>query len=120
MFLNRSPGALKLLPLHRKRMEEKDNLMTPTELFASALGACIGIYVVKFCKRHNLPTEGLKISLDWTRAEDPARIDSFQVKLNYPHPIGEGEKMGLLRFADSCFITQTINHRAAITVELEP
>ena len=71
-----------------------DKAMTPAELFVASLGTCIGVYAVRFCKRHNLPTEGLKVLLDWTVVKDPWRIGSVKVELHYPHQIAEEEKKG--------------------------
>jgi len=95
-----------------------DTAMTPAELFVASLGNCIGVFAVRFCKRHNLPTEGMKILLDWTYAKDPVRIGSIKAELHYPHNIPEAEKKGLLRMAEACFVHETILHKPEIVVEL--
>jgi putative redox protein len=97
-----------------------DQAMTPAEFFVASLGTCIGVYAARFCQRHNLPTEGMKVSLDWTRVKDPARIGSIKADLIYPHPIGEAEKKGLLRMAESCFVHESIVHTPEIKIELKP
>jgi len=97
-----------------------DTAMTPAELFIASLGNCIGVFAVRFCKRHNLPTEGIKVSLDWTYAKDPVRIGSVKAELHYPHDIPETEKKGLLRMAEACFVHETILHKPEVTVELKP
>ena len=97
-----------------------DKAMTPAELFVASLGTCIGVYATRFLKRHNLPTEGLRVSLDWTNVKDPVRIGSIKAELHYPHDIPEAEKKGLLRMAEACFVHESIIHTPAITVELQP
>ncbi|MGQ9695668.1 MAG: OsmC family protein [Thermodesulfobacteriota bacterium] len=96
-----------------------DKALTPAELFIASLGTCIGVYIVRFCRRHNLPTAGLKILLDWTVVKDPWRIGSINAEIHYPHNISESEKKGLLRMAESCFIQETILHQPEIKVELK-
>jgi putative redox protein len=96
-----------------------DKAMTPAELFVASLGTCIGVYAARFCKRHNLPTEGMKVLLDWTVVKDPWRIGSIKAELHYPHAIAEEEKKGLLRMAEACFVHETILHKPEIVVELK-
>ncbi|MFH1757980.1 MAG: OsmC family protein [Pseudomonadota bacterium] len=96
-----------------------DKAMTPAELFIASIGTCIGVYAVRFCNRHNLPTEGLKILMDWTVVKDPWRIGSIKAEIHYPHDIPETEKKGLLRMAEACFVHETILHKPEIVVKLE-
>jgi len=96
-----------------------DRAMTPAELFIASLGTCLGVYAVRFCKRHNLPTEELKISLDWAVVKDPWRIGSIKAEIYYPHDISETEKKGLLRMAEACFIHETILHKPEVAIELK-
>ncbi len=94
--------------------------MTPAELFVASLGTCIGVFAAKFCKRHNLPTEGMKVLMDWTVVKNPVRIGSIKAALHYPPSIPEEEKKGLLRMAEACFVHETILHKPEIVVELKP
>ena len=96
-----------------------DKAMTPSELFVVSLGFCIGVYAVRFCKRHNLPTEGMKVFLDWTVVKDPWRIGSIKAELHYPHDIPESEKKGLLRMAEACFVHQSMVHPPEIVLEMK-
>ena len=97
-----------------------DKALAPAELFVASLGICIGVYPVRFCKRHNLPVEGMKVYLDWTVVKDPWRIGSIKAEIHYPHDIPETEKKGLLRMAEACFVHETIIHPPEIVVELKP
>jgi putative redox protein len=63
----------------------KDLGMTPIELFVGSLGACIGYYAVRFCQRHHLLTEGLKVSMEWKYVEEPHRIGSINILVNLPN-----------------------------------
>jgi len=63
----RNIGGLKFLARSRKHgvifdqpHEEggEDKGMTPVELFIASLGSCVGTYLVWFCERHKIATEG--------------------------------------------------------------
>ncbi len=96
-----------------------DKAMTPAEIFVASLGTCIGVYAVRFCLRHNLPTDGLTVGLDWTVVKDPWRIGSIKAEIRYPHNISETEKKGLLRMAEACFVHESIVHPPEMTIELK-
>ncbi len=96
-----------------------DKAMTPAELFVASLGSCIEVYAVRFCKRHNLPTEGMKVILDWTVVKDPWRIGSIKAELHYPHDLPEAEKKGLLRMAEACFVHESMVYPPTIALELK-
>lgn len=104
----------------KEREGGKNEAMTPAEIFVASLGNCIGVYAVRFCQRHNLPTEGMKVFLDWTVVKDPWRIGFIKAELHYPHEIPETEKKGLLRMAEACFVHETILHKPEIVLELKP
>ena len=96
-----------------------EKAMTPAELFVASLGTCIGVFALRFCKRHNLPSEGLGVSLDWEVVQNPSRIGSIKAEIHYPHDIPADQKKGLLRMAEACFVHETILHKPEITVELK-
>jgi len=112
-------GGHKVLTDQPEKEGGTDQAMTPAEVFIASLGTCIGVYAVRFCRRHDLPTEGLKVSLDWTVVKDPWRIGAIKAEIHYPHDISETERKGLLRMAEACFVQETITHRPEIAVELK-
>jgi len=97
-----------------------DKFMTPGELFVASLGNCIGVFALKFCLRHNLPIEGMKLVMDCTKLENPARVGSVKIDLHYPHDISETLRKGLLRMAQACFVHESIVYKPEIVIELKP
>jgi putative redox protein len=89
---------------------------TPPEVFISSLGACIGVYVVGYCERHNIPHEGLDIKLLWEKADNPARIDKIEVQINFPQSIPADKKPVILKVANSCLVHNTLMNHPEITV----
>ena len=96
----------------------EDRGMTPPELLAGALGSCIGVFAVEYLKRNKLPQAGLKVELDWQRADKPKRIGSYVVKVSVPHPLTQRQQTSLSRIVRACTVHNTLSHPPRIDVEL--
>jgi len=97
----------------------EDQGPNPPEIFVDALGSCIGVYVLAFCKNTGLNPDGMKIVLYWEKALDkPARIKSINVKIDLPKADVGARKAALLKVAESCLIHETIKHQPEINIEL--
>ncbi len=94
------------------------NSMSAGQLFVAALGACVGSYVVGFCERHDIPHEGMTIQLDYESAESPSRVAFVNVTINLPQPVPEKYRAAILRVADQCYVTQSIQHQTPVKVHL--
>jgi putative redox protein len=97
----------------------QDQGPTPPELFVDSLGSCVGVYVLAFCKNTGLNPDGMRIILDWEKANDkPARIKSISAKIELPNADVGPRKAALLKVAEACLIHETIKHQPEITIEL--
>jgi ribosomal protein S12 methylthiotransferase accessory factor len=92
--------------------------MTTPELFAGALGACIGVYIVDFCRRHDVPVENLRIRVSWRVVKDPIRIGEMEAEILIPN-LDEKFRRPLLRVAESCLIHRTVQNPPRIRIGLE-
>lgn len=99
------------------RDSEKDN-MSPGKLFIASLGMCIRTYVVKFCKRHEIPYEEIEIKLDYMNASSPTRVNKVNIELSLPEEVPEKYKSALLRVADQCYVKQSIEPKLGIKFSL--
>ena len=41
----------------------------PYDLFLSSMGTCAGVYIVYFCERRDIPTDGISMTLRFERNE---------------------------------------------------
>ena len=98
--------------------DKHNNGMWPGQLFIAALGACIAGYVVAFCKRHNLAHEGMTVELDYESADSPSRATVANAVVNLPALVAAKYRRALIRTADQCYITQSIEHRMQVGVLL--
>lgn len=109
---------------HRLRLDQpaeeggRDEGMTPVECFVASLGGCIGYFAVKFCRRHAIPTVGMKITAEWDYAERPHRVGAIAVHLDLPARLDSEMRNRLQRVLEGCTVHQTLVHSPAISVEL--
>ena len=93
----------------------------PLELLGASLGSCIAYYVHHFFHARGLPADDLKVEVSNTRAKNPTRIDSFQVKVTLPADVPEKYMPLLNRILETCPAHNTLGMGARIDVEfLEP
>lgn len=76
----------------------------PFELFLASLGTCAGIFVLSFCKKRNLPTEGLSIAqtAHWDDAEH--RVSKVSLKIRLPKDFPEKYRDSVISTANLCTV----------------
>ena len=97
-----------------------DTGMYPIEVFMSAFGACIGLYVNSFARRHEINTDEMKINFDWEYADNPRRVGKINVKVDLPNATNLDEKIktALIKVANSCTIGGTLEVKPEIKIEI--
>ena len=93
--------------------------MTPVEMLAGSLGACVGVYVVEYMTRHDLPTQGLSIDVKWEGAQRPNRIGRFIVRIDVPCKLDDRHRASLDRTAKSCTVHHTLENHPETVVEIQ-
>lgn len=90
----------------------------PVELLGVSLGTCIALYVQQFCHARNLPYEGMRVELEQHGAQNPGRIGEFVVRVYLPEALPEQYAAMLERVARSCPAHNTLEHGAAVSVQI--
>ena len=98
--------------------DDNKNSMSPGQLFIAAIGACIGVDVVRFCDRHGLPYERMTVELNDENEDSPPCVASVNATVTLPAPVPEKYRGATLRAAQQCYVTQSIEHNMAINVSL--
>ena len=103
-----------------KEFKGSDQGPTPSEIFIDSIGACIGMYVISYCKSVGFNAEGLTISINWEKElkEKPYHIKNIDVKINLPKADIGARKAALLKVAESCLIHQTIKLSSPVHIDL--
>ena len=90
----------------------------PPDLLAASLGACVGIYAVNFCKKHDIATDGLVVHTDWEQESAPARIARLAVQIEVPAGVPEEKRAAFMRTVEACLIHNTLRQTPQIEVML--
>ncbi len=94
-----------------------DSAMTPPEMFASSLSACIGHYVAGYCNQAGISTDGLQVACDWGTAEKPKRIDEISFQVVLPS-LPEARRRAVERVASSCLLHATLANPPVVHIEI--
>lgn len=95
----------------------EDTGPTPTELFAASLAACVMHYAQRFLRRHNLSTDGLRVTCDYAWAEGPHRVGSFDLEVDAPGLV-DSKRAAFSRVIEHCTVHASITHAPAISIRM--
>ena len=95
-----------------------DSGMTPPEAFMASLGACVGVYVVRYCQNAKLDASGMQMRLTWKLSEDKSRISDINIKLSLPHADIGKRAAAILSVAHRCLLHNTISGNPEIKIDL--
>jgi putative redox protein len=80
----------------------------PYDLFLASLATCAGIYVLGFCAKRDLPTDGLKVTQRWTRDEKSRRLETISIDIETGPDFPEKYLGALERAASQCAVKKTM------------
>lgn len=92
--------------------------LSPVELFVGSLAACVGYFVGRYCERHGIPREGLRVETEWTMAEKPHRVGDMTLSIHLPQSLTPEHRERLLRVAHGCTVHQSIVVPAKVGINL--
>ncbi len=96
----------------------EDRAMTPPEMFAASMAACIGHYVANYCKQAGIDAGGLKVGADWATADKPRRIGELSFNVELPN-LPESRRKAVEKVAASCLLHATLEHPPKVLIRLE-
>ncbi len=96
----------------------KDTGPTPPELFIAGFGSCVGVYALMYLKAQGLPTEGLKVTMNWEEVEGGRRIGKITADLDLPEGISPEQARMTLKAAEACKIHNTLAQKPEICVSI--
>ncbi|HTN42678.1 MAG TPA: OsmC family protein [Nitrospiria bacterium] len=94
----------------------EDRGVTPVEMFVASLGGCIGYFAVRFCQRHKIPTDGLRVRTQWDYAEGPHRVGAMIAYVDLPVPLEAAMKLRLQKVLESCTIHRSLADPPKVSV----
>jgi len=89
---------------------------SPFDLFLASIGACTGYYVLAFCQKRDIPTDGIELSMDLTRNEERHMIERFDISVHLPESFPERYVDACLRSAAQCTVKKHLENPPEIAL----
>lgn len=92
----------------------------PFDLFLASLGTCAGIFVLSFCRKRGLPTEGLEIvqKMDWN--EEKHLVSKVTLTIRPPDGFPEKYLDSLANAAKLCTVKRHLAEPPLFEVVTKP
>jgi len=89
----------------------------PYDLFLASMATCAGIYVLSFCERRGLPTEGLRLVQRWFR-DGTGRLERIVLDVELPEGFPEKYHKAVVRAAHQCTVKKTLDDPPELEVRV--
>ncbi|MCJ7707377.1 MAG: OsmC family protein [Anaerolineales bacterium] len=92
---------------------------TPFATFLAALATCAGIYVLGFCRKRGLPTEGMRLIQRARSNPDTGMVEQVELEIQVPQGFPEKYRPALVRSAEQCAVKKHLEHPPKFDVHTE-
>ncbi len=89
---------------------------TPFATFLASIGTCAGIYVLGFCQKRGLPTDGVRIVQRIERNPLDGMAENIELEIQVPPSFPEKYYDALIRSADQCLVKKHLEKPPKIEV----
>jgi putative redox protein len=86
---------------------------TPFATFLAALGTCAGFYVLSFCQRRGIATEGLRLVQQTETDSDTSMV---RLDIELPPDFPEQYRAAVIRAAEQCAVKKLLEHPPAFAI----
>lgn len=90
----------------------------PPELMVAALGSCVGMYALIFCQKHGISADGLVVTTNWEKVENPSRIGSMTVEIELPAGIPADKYDAFMKTVEQCMVHNTLCNMPKVQLNL--
>lgn len=98
--------------------ESAEMTYSPYHMLASGLATCTLSVLHAWATNAKLPADGLALEIGWSFVEEPHRVGSFEVDVEWPG-LPENRLAAARRVADLCTVKATFAHPPAISVDVK-
>jgi ribosomal protein S12 methylthiotransferase accessory factor len=86
----------------------------PFTLFLASFGTCAGVYVLSFCEKRNIPTEGLTLIQRMERNKEARMIEKISIEIQVPPEFPEKYKNAVIKAAKQCAVERHLHNPPVI------
>ncbi len=98
----------------------EDGAPAPFGLFLASIGTCAGIYVVGFCQKRELATDGIRIRQRNHFDPQTGVLALVELDIEVPPSFPEKYRDALVRVADQCAVKKAIQAQPRFEVRTVP
>lgn len=111
------PGGVAVEARHKEFTIRSDQPVTdggansapsPFDSFLASLGNCAGFFALRFCQKRQLPTEGLRLTLETAWDAERHRLTRVQIAIHLPLAFPEKYRAAIIRATDQCTVKRSI------------
>lgn len=106
--VNASSNSFEIATDQPEKNGGENTAPSPFDLFLMSLGTCAGFFALRFCQQRDLPTAGLRLTLDSERNAETKRLDRIEIRLHLPGDFPEKYRSAILRATDQCAVKKAL------------
>jgi len=88
----------------------------PFDLFLASLGACAGLFALRFCQQRGIDTTGLGVTLATQQNAEHNRLSAVRIEIQLPPGFPEKYEDAIVRAADQCTVKRHILEPPSLAV----
>ena len=121
------PSGLKVNALYKGFTIETDqskedggdaSAPAPFDLFLVSIATCAGIYVLRFCQKRNIDTQGLKLLLKKDVDPEIKMISKITLEIQLPPEFPEKYHSAVIKAADLCAVKKHLFDPPAFNISI--
>lgn len=91
---------------------------SPYEYFLSSLGTCAGIFVLSFCQKRKIPTEGLVMTLSFGYNQKEHIVNQVDIRIQTPPDFPEKYRPAIIRAVDQCAVKKSLSMPPQFSIDV--
>lgn len=89
---------------------------SPFSLFLASLGTCTGFYVLTFCQKRGITTDGIEMSLMPRNDEASRKLEHVELRISFPSEFPERYVQACVNAASLCAVKRALQDPPDIVV----
>jgi ribosomal protein S12 methylthiotransferase accessory factor len=93
---------------------------SPFDLFLASIGTCTGYYVLTFCQKNNIPTQGITLHALMRRNPKTHLVELCDITIYVPNDFPQKYRNAVVKSADVCTVKRHLEHPPKIDIRVAP
>lgn len=89
---------------------------SPFDVFLSSIGTCAGVYVMEFCQKRGISTDGIQIVEKAIRNKTGSMVEEIDLEIKLPSNFPEKYREAVIHAAQLCAVKKHLEHPPKIEI----